>query len=222
MPDCALCQGRGWLVAADGGNGRARPCACRAQRPLAERLAAAGVWEQYLHCTRDTWRGAWPAAELADFGIAHHLCTILGRVGSGKTHLATAILGEWLERGGRGLWRETSAALEEIKRAVSTGGGTGGTGGIAGADRLIDDLKSARHLLVLDDLLTQQATDWADFMVSHVLRYRQGRQRPTIVTANVTDLLELDRIEPRLSSRCGAGIVIGLDGDDRRTAVEPA
>jgi chromosomal replication initiation ATPase DnaA len=222
MPDCDLCQNRGWQVVADGGNGLARPCACRTRRPLADRLAAAGVWEQYLHCTRDTWRGAWPAAELADFGIARHLCTIVGRVGSGKTHLATAILGEWLQRGGRGLWRETSAALEEIKRAVSTGGGSGGSGGTAGADRLIDDLKSARHLLVLDDLFTQQATDWADFTASHVLRYRLGRQRPTIVTANVTDLLELDRIEPRLGSRCGAGIVIALAGDDRRTAPEPA
>jgi chromosomal replication initiation ATPase DnaA len=215
MAECEVCQGRGWVVVADGGNGVARRCGCRAQRPLAERLAAAGVWEEYLHCTRETWRGAWPAAKLAELGRSQHLCTIFGRVGSGKTHLATAVLGEWLRGGGRGLWRETSAALEQIKRAMA-GGGDGGAGG--GADRLIDELKSGRHLLVLDDLLTQQGTDWADFMVSHVVRYRQGRQLPTVVTANVTDLVELDRIEPRIGSRCGAGIVIGLVGGDRRTA----
>ncbi|HVT61852.1 MAG TPA: hypothetical protein VHR45_26075, partial [Thermoanaerobaculia bacterium] len=117
MAECEHCAGRGWLVADDGGAGTARPCGCRAERPLGERLAAAGVWEEYLHCTRDSWRGAWPAEQLGDFGERRHLCTIFGAVGTGKTHLATAILGEWLAAGGRGLWRETSSTLEEIKWA---------------------------------------------------------------------------------------------------------
>ncbi|HVT59902.1 MAG TPA: ATP-binding protein, partial [Thermoanaerobaculia bacterium] len=137
-----------------------------------------------------------------------HLCTIFGAVGTGKTHLATAILGEWLAAGGRGLWRETSSTLEEIKWAMAGGS----------AERLIQQLKSERHLLVLDDLLSQQGTDWTEFLLSHVLRYRQGRHLPTVITANVTDLVDLDKLEPRLSSRCGAGIVIGLAGEDRRTA----
>jgi len=218
MPDCELCLGRGWVVTIDAGAGHARRCTCHTERPLAEHLAAAGVWEEYRHCTRDTWRGAWPSTQLRDFGKTVFLCTIFGRVGSGKTHLATAILAEWLQSGGRGLWRETSTALEEIKRAMA-GGSADAFGGAGGADRLIDQLKSASHLLVLDDLLTQQATDWAEFLVSHVLRYRQGRHLPTVITANVTDLVELDRIEPRLSSRCGAAIVIGLASGDRRTVM---
>jgi len=209
MPDCEVCAGRGWVVAADGGNGLARRCGCRSGRPLAERLAAAGVWEEYLGCTRESWRGAWPEAQVGELGRGRHLCTIFGRVGSGKTHLATAILGEWLAGGGRGLWREASTTVEEIKRAMAGGGG---------GDRLIDELKAGGRLLVLDDLLTQQGTDWAEFLVSHVLRYRQGRQLATVITVNVTDLVDLDKIEPRLSSRCGAGIVISLGGGDRRTA----
>jgi hypothetical protein len=206
MRECRFCGGRGWLVVADGGNGTARSCGCRRERPLRERLAAAGVWEEYLGCTRESWQGGWPAVQLGGFGQTVHLCTIFGPVGSGKTHLATAILGEWLEAGGQGLWREASTTVEEIKRAISAGS----------ADRLIDELKSARHLLVLDDLLTQQGTDWTEAMLSQVLRYRQGRRRPTVVTVNVSDLVNLDRIEPRLGSRCGSGVVIGLAGGDRR------
>ncbi|HVT60355.1 MAG TPA: hypothetical protein VHR45_18425 [Thermoanaerobaculia bacterium] len=211
MAECARCAGRGWVVEADGGNGTARRCSCRAERPLAERLAAAGVWEEYLHCSRESWHGEWPEAQLDGFGRGPRpLCTIFGAVGSGKTHLATAILGEWLRGGGRGLWQETSTALAEIKRAMAGGGGEGL------GDRLVDRLKSHEHLLVLDDLLSEQGTDWTESLLSHVLRYRQGRRLPTVITANVTDLVDLDRIEPRLSSRCGAGIVIGLEGGDWR------
>jgi chromosomal replication initiation ATPase DnaA len=208
VADCELCLGRGWVVAADGGNGLARRCNCRLELPLRERLAAAGVWTDHLYCSRETWRGEWPAGKLRDFGKTRHFCTVIGPVGSGKTHLATAILGEWLLAGGRGLWRESSTTVEEIKRGMRSGSG----------DRLIDELKSGERLLVLDDLLTEQGTDWTEFLLSHVLRYRQGRHLPTVITANVADLADLDAIEPRLSSRCGAGIVIGLTGADRRTA----
>jgi chromosomal replication initiation ATPase DnaA len=207
VADCEICLGRGWVVGADGGNGVARRCSCRTELPLTQRLTAAGVWAGYLHCTRETWRGEWPAEKLRDFGTRRHFCTVIGPVGSGKTHLATAILGEWLLGGGRGLWRESSTAVEEIKRGMAGGR----------ADGLIDELKSGAHLLVLDDLLAEQGTDWTEFLLSHVLRYRQGRHLPTVITANVPDLVDLDAIEPRLSSRCGAGIVIGLSGADRRT-----
>ena len=207
MADCEICLGRGWVVAADGGNGLARRCRRRTELLLVQRLAAAGVWMDQLHCTRETWRGEWPTDKLRDFGRTRHFCTVIGPVGSGKTHLATAMLGEWLLAGGRGLWRESSTAVQEIKRGLAGGS----------ADRLIDELKAEGRLLVLDDLLTEQGTEWSEFLLSHVLRYRQGRHLPTVITANVTDLADLDEIEPRLSSRCGAGIVIALTGADRRT-----
>jgi chromosomal replication initiation ATPase DnaA len=208
MAECEICGGRRWVVELDGGAGRARPCGCQAERSLAERLAAAGVWEEYLHCTREAWRGTWPAAQLQGFGSDRHLCTILGPVGSGKTHLATAILGEWLGGGGRGRWWETSTMLAEARQGVAAGSGA----------RLSEKLKSAKHLIVLDDVLSQQGTDWTDALISQVVRYRHGRHLPTVITANVANLVELDRIEPRLGSRCGSGIVIGLVGVDRRTA----
>jgi chromosomal replication initiation ATPase DnaA len=205
VADCERCSGRGWIVTIDGGAGTARRCLCRSERPLAIRLAEAGVWEGYLHCTRASGRGAWPT-QLEAFGASRHLCTILGPVGSGKTHLATAILGEWLAGGGQGRWLETSTALEEIREAFAQGR----------AVRVTQELRTERGLVVLDDLLSEQATDWTASVLSHVLRYREGRHLPTVLTANV-DLVDLDRIEPRLGSRCGAGIVIGLAGADRRT-----
>lgn len=47
---CPECGGRGWLVVADGGNGTARPCACRQQQVGPRLLAGAGIPERYAHC----------------------------------------------------------------------------------------------------------------------------------------------------------------------------
>jgi chromosomal replication initiation ATPase DnaA len=212
MGACELCAGRGWQVAPDGGAGSARPCRCRsASRPLRERLAEAGVWEAYLDCSRASWRddwAPWPAAKLRPFPAQCPLVTIFGPTGSGKTHLATAILAEHLERGGLGLWREVSSALRRLQAAMGT----------REAEALWDELIDPRHLLVLDALYSQRSTDWSDAEVSRVLRYRHGRRLPTVVTIDLPGLIELDEVEPGLSSRCGGAIVIGLAGEDRRTA----
>ncbi len=204
------CGGRGWAVAQDGGVGTAKPCICRSQRPVEELLAAAGVWERYRHCTRETWDSTWatwPAKALANFPEPHSTLTVFGLVGAGKTHLATAVLADRLRAGKPGMWRDVSATLAEIKRGFSSGN----------AEALTAQLCSPRHLLALDDLYAEQSTDWSESLLSYVLRHRHGRRLPTIITANVPDLLKLDDIEPRLSSRCGEGALVRLSGPDRRT-----
>jgi hypothetical protein len=211
MAACELCGGRGWQVAADGGAGRARRCGCRGSgRPLRERLAEAGVWEGYLDCTRASWRGdwaPWPAGKLRGFPEACPLVAIFGPTGSGKTHLATAILAEHLERGGRGLWREVSTMLRDIQTSMATGG----------AETRWAELAAPGWLLVLDALFSQRSTEWSDAELSLLLRYRHGRRLPTVVTVDLPDLVELDEIEPGLGSRLGGAIVIRLGGVDRRT-----
>ncbi len=211
MRECEACGGRGWTITADGGAGTARRCACRlGPRPLSQRLAQAGVWELYRECSPATWCGEpdpWPARPLRDFGRRSSLVTICGRRGSGKTHLATAILAAHLERGGQGLWREISSTLAAVKDAMSDGRSAA----------LLAELLDPR-LLVLDAYGSHQATAWADAEVARIVRYRHGRDLPTVLTVDLPSLLELDEIDPGLSSRCGGGIVIVLRGADRRLA----
>jgi hypothetical protein len=211
MAVCDVCGGRGWQVEPDGGAGVARRCSCReASRPLRERLAEAGVWEEYLDCTRAGWRGdwsPWPAGKLRGFPTTRPLVAIFGPTGSGKTHLATAILAEHLERGGRGRWREVSTMLRGIQSAIATGG----------AEAMWAELVAPDELLVLDALYSQRSTAWSDAELSRLLRYRHGRRLPTVVTVDLAGLVDLDEIEPGLGSRMAGAIVIRLGGVDRRT-----
>ena len=207
---CA-CRGTGWMVTPGRDAGTARPCVCRSNRPIADLLADAGVWERYRSCTRETWRETWrpwPEKALADFPDSRSTLTVFGLVGAGKTHLATAVFATWLRSGKRGFWRDVSTVLTDIKRGFADGA----------ADAITAQLCSPRHLLLLDDLGAEQATDWNESRLSYVLRYRHGRRLPTILTTNVSSLLKLDEIEPRLSSRCGEGALVKLSGLDRRTA----
>jgi chromosomal replication initiation ATPase DnaA len=203
---CEHCNGRGWIVTPDGGAGTAAPCACRAATSHRERLGACGVWPKYLDCTRQAWKGAWPAAHLSRFCKDFFTLTILGPTGAGKTHLGVAILGEAVAHGGQGTWRDCREVIEALKESFSDRGT---------ADEL-DQLKKAAFL-VLDDLGQEIAGAWLGSALSHVLSYRDGHLLPTIITSNISSLAVLDALEPRLASRLAAG-VIHLSAPDRRSA----
>jgi hypothetical protein len=203
---CEQCRGRGWIVKPDGGAGTAALCACRAAASLRERLRACGVWPKYLDCTREAWKGAWPATHLSLFRRDFLTLTILGPTGAGKTHLGVAVLGDAVAHGDQGVWRDCRAVIEALKGSFPDRGT---------ADES-DKLKKAAFL-VLDGLGQELAGAWSGNALSHVLSYRDGHLLPTIITSNISSLAVLDALEPRLASRLAAG-VIHLSAPDRRSA----
>jgi len=174
-----------------------------------EMLSASGIPIRYAGVTdqvrlpkqADTWAGdPW-------------CVTILGPAGTGKTWIAVRMLmklWEASDSSGRiGKWNvrprffDVSTAIESIKSEF----GTDDNG------KTLEAMMVSR-LLVLDDLGAQRETDFTKDQVSVVLRSRYNDMLPTIITSNAANLGELG--DQRIASRLSDGLVITLNGKDRR------
>ena len=104
---------------------------------------------------------------------------LLGGPGTGKTHLACAILARVIHAGHTGLFLTVSAALRIIRDAFSPRGQRSETEALA--------LLTAVDLLVLDEVgvaIGNAATRRA--MLFDVLNERYAEMRPTILIGNLT------------------------------------
>ncbi|KGS16294.1 ATP-binding protein [Pseudomonas coronafaciens] len=127
---------------------------------------------------------------------------LLGQVGTGKTHLATAILQQCIRyfgnQGVTGLYTTASAIIRSVK---STFGNPAKTESQVYADLI------APHLLVIDEVGLQNGTDFERATLFEVINGRYEQMKPTIVVSNlsITDLkLSMgDRAVDRLRDRGG-------------------
>ena len=122
--DCPLCLNRGYSVIVDAqGNRRIRDCACMNQRRALKNLEKSGLAKVLNVYTfegwqiREPWQGQFlqAAKDYADKPTGW-FCAV-GRPGTGKTHLCTAICGELLEKGLEVryvLWRDFSTRAKAL------------------------------------------------------------------------------------------------------------
>lgn len=107
------------------------------------------------------------------FHIERNCLLILGRVGSGKTHLAGAISNVLIDKGIPVLFGTFSEHLEQIRREFST------------SERSYLAKMKTTPVLVLDDLSREKQTDWTRQILFDVVNYRYEHMNPIIVTANM-------------------------------------
>lgn len=153
---------------------------------------------------------------------------LTGPCGTGKTHLAVAILIKWMnsKRASRIVgdrWNtdlgkavprwEHSAGFTTIPQMLADIRGAFGTES-GSVSQIIQRLVKTRGQ-VFDDLGSERATDWAGETIYDVISRRINALLPTIVTSNLS-LDEIHNKDPRLASRLGGLHVIRLAGCDRR------
>lgn len=156
--------------------------------------------EEYL----ENWK------ENAEAGNGLYFC---GDVGTGKTHLAVAVMIELIKkRRVPGLFVTVPELLDNLRGAYNDPG--------RDIDEWMDAVKNA-DFLVLDDLGAEKPTEWVRERIFVLVNHRYREQLPTVFTSNIgpKDLAEQlgERTASRIIEMCDW---IALEGEDyRETAV---
>ncbi len=213
---CPLCEGTGWKTVpprpdARTGTERERRvtrCDCQLRARAQSVLAAARIPRRYEHCELANYDTDFPGAH-ASLAEAHFMASnfarkcdprgdkgllIIGKIGTGKTHLAVGIIKELiLNRGISCLFYDYRELLKEIQNSYNATVQT----------TELDVLRPVfeTDVLVLDELGAVKPTEWVWDTVSLILNNRYNDNRTTIITTNFQDLPERERRGSRLSDR---------------------
>jgi len=219
-PNCPLCHGIGYisqdLPVGHPDFGRISVCSCR-QREVAQgvhaRLQQMSNLQGYTLMTFETFstqgRHGLPKAQTDSLEFAYKQARtyaeqldgwllLMGPYGTGKTHLAAAIANFALSYGVETIFLTVPDLLDWLRYSYQSSD-------LSFEDRF-EELRNV-HLLVLDDLGTQNATAWAEEKIFQIVNYRYLNRLPTVLTTN----LGLDDLDGRISSR--------LQDSDRVTLV---
>lgn len=196
---CPLCKGVGYLVRTGlTGASELVPCACK-QRELEEsdyqelqRLSNLDAFADKTFATFDPHVPGVAEAYAAAKRFAENpegWLLLMGRPGSGKTHLAAAIANEAIHRHIKTLFTIVPDLLDHLRASYAPDSRVR-------YDERIESVRTV-YLLILDDLGTENATPWAREKLYQVINYRYNHRLPMVITTNQ----DLDRLEERVRSR---------------------
>ena len=192
---CPICSGTGWKNVSDSAQERrVTRCDCQLRARAQSLLAAARIPRRYEHCELGNYDTDFPGAH-SSLGEAHYTASnfakkcdprgdkgllIIGKIGTGKTHLAVGIMKELiLNRGVACLFYDYRELLKEIQNSYNSTVQT----------TELDVLRPVfeTDVLVLDELGAVKPSDWVWDTVSLILNTRYNENRTTIITTNFED-----------------------------------
>jgi DNA replication protein DnaC len=199
--DCQECKNRGYIAVVVNGSLSMRECRCMATRRSQRHIERSGLKSQLEDCTFAKYQTPeqWQAeAKLKAQNYLTDNCgkwfLACGSVGSGKTHLCTAICGEFLNMGKEVrymLWRDEAV---QLKAAVND----------SEYARLINPLKTTEVLYIDDFFKTEKdkkPTTGDIHLAFELLNYRYNDKKLLTIISTEKHMKELLDIDEAVGSR---------------------
>jgi DNA replication protein DnaC len=200
---CPHCEGRGMRIVDNGGRRHAEPCSCQRERRNARVMKRARIPARFADCSLENFDWRYPGADKS-LWVAHKTATefvksypigmdgqgllISGQVGTGKTHLAVAVLHALItERGATGTFYDYQDMLKTIQRSYDP------QVAMTESDALAPMIQT--EILVLDEVGASRVTDWVSDTIAHILNSRYNEKKITILTTNYPNLPPLEVTE---------------------------
>jgi DNA replication protein DnaC len=205
--DCVVCGDTGWILK----EGKARPCSCSIERKIAirlpERYRTAALFDFDARIVQLV--KAW--SEKPTDGMF-----ISGPVGTGKTHLAAALVRYLIESRQEAMFCRAAQFYSDLRRTYNDSELEETIFAELGAPVRRSHDKRKRHFLILDDLGAGSLSDHERRSALELLDRRLDFCNPTIVTTNWNLEQIAERMDDRIASRLASFHRLELTGQDKR------
>ncbi|MGE5488141.1 MAG: ATP-binding protein [bacterium] len=187
---CEKCGGSGWIIFEREGISGAQPCDCVPSTSVEDLEEAARIPPHYRSASFDNFSAfnesyqfilVKLAAYVREFpaGLKKPGLLMIGSTGTGKTHLAVAVLRKLIAKGFQGLFFDYMNLLERIRAGWNEQANA--------ADRDAYQSCLDADVLLLDDVGSHRVSEFVEDTVTGIVTYRCNHEKPLIVTTNIPD-----------------------------------
>ncbi len=193
---CPKCGGSGWIIVERGNVSGADACECRFAGRAVRMEEQAAIPPLYSNASLENFVVPGPDNPIARRDLTNVLMVVknyvrefpnesrpglllVGRAGSGKTHLAVAALRKILEKGFEGLFCDYQNLIERIRSGFDPTSNS--------SDRNAYRAALETDVVLIDDIGAQRTIDWVQDTMTSIITYRCNNRKVLIATTNLPD-----------------------------------